>query len=226
METLFYVLGVTLVLLALAISFLGMRSESFPSTGMLRGGVALFAVVVVATAYGAVGSAQDEQEKRLAEQNVASSEEEAIASADNDASGSLPADGGQAPGARDETDSSPPAEQPSGASGGGDPEAGAAVFASQGCGSCHTLKAGGPGAVGEIGPNLDAELVDQDASFIETSIVDPSAEVEEGFSDGIMPQDYADVIPPDDLQNLVAYLAQATGESGSSGSGAGSNGSK
>ena len=37
------------------------------------------------------------------------------------------------------------------------------------------------------GPNLDEALVDEDADFIRTSIVDPGAEVAEGFGDGIMP---------------------------------------
>jgi mono/diheme cytochrome c family protein len=35
----------------------------------------------------------------------------------------------------------------------GDPVAGKAVFASAGCGACHTLKAAG--ATGTVGPNLD-----------------------------------------------------------------------
>ena len=35
----------------------------------------------------------------------------------------------------------------------GDPVAGKAVFASAGCGGCHTLKAAG--ATGTVGPNLD-----------------------------------------------------------------------
>ena len=42
------------------------------------------------------------------------------------------------------------AAQPSGAAG---PPSGSAVFASAGCGSCHTLKAAG--ASGTIGPDLD-----------------------------------------------------------------------
>jgi mono/diheme cytochrome c family protein len=36
----------------------------------------------------------------------------------------------------------------------GDPTKGKAIFASQGCGGCHTLKAAG--ATGTIGPDLDA----------------------------------------------------------------------
>jgi mono/diheme cytochrome c family protein len=42
------------------------------------------------------------------------------------------------------------AANPSGASG---PPSGSAVFASAGCGQCHTLKAAG--ASGSVGPNLD-----------------------------------------------------------------------
>src|SRR5262245_38285351 len=54
-----------------------------------------------------------------------------------------------------------PSTTPSGATtsttpstgGQGDPAAGKAVFASAGCGGCHTLKAAG--ATGNVGPNLD-----------------------------------------------------------------------
>ena len=59
--------------------------------------------------------------------------------------GSLPADTGGAPA---ET-----GEEPSAPAGEGDPAAGEAVFASAGCGSCHTLEAAGSN--GTIGPNLD-----------------------------------------------------------------------
>jgi cytochrome c6 len=44
------------------------------------------------------------------------------------------------------TQSAPPAQK-------GDPVAGKAVFASAGCGSCHTLKAAA--STGAVGPNLD-----------------------------------------------------------------------
>lgn len=209
MDTYFYVIGVALILIALAISFIGMRNEKFPSDGMLRGGVLLVALVVVATAYGAVKSAQDEQTKREAEENVKASAEEELATADNEASGALPANPAEAPGPRDQTDGGPAASGGGGtAVATGDPEAGAQVFVDQNCGSCHSLA--DAGATGAIGPNLDEALVDKDTTFIETSIVDPGAEVEAGFSDGIMPVDYGDTIPPEDLANLVAYLAAST----------------
>ncbi|MBA2523718.1 MAG: c-type cytochrome, partial [Solirubrobacterales bacterium] len=93
----------------------------------------------------------------------------------------------------------------------GDATAGKTVFLSSGCGSCHTLADAGPGAVGQIGPNLDVELANQDEGFIMTSIIDPSAEVEQGFGDGIMPQDYETQLSSKELADLVAYLSASAG---------------
>ena len=229
MATLFYVIGIGLVLLALLISLIGMRSESFPSTGVLRAGVALVGLVVLVTAYSAVGSAQDEQSKREAEANgesAAATEQQTATNAEDAGGGpagvaDLPAAtgqgddgaaGGGAPPSAGE--GSAPASGQAPASGtqvaSGDAQAGAPVFVDTGCGSCHTLAAGGASAVGQIGPNLDEALVDKDPAFIETSIVDPGAYVEDGFGDGIMPQNYADQLSPTDLANLVAYLSEST----------------
>lgn len=93
----------------------------------------------------------------------------------------------------------------------GDPAAGKEVFASvsPACSSCHTLADAGSSA--EIGPNLDESLQGQDAAFVEESIVDPEAQVAEGFQPGIMPGDYGEKLSEEELANLVAYLLQATG---------------
>lgn len=210
METLFYVAGIALILTALVISFLGMRSDDFPSRGALRAGVAVMSVIVVVTAYGAVGLAQEEQQHREEEQNEEAALEEEIATADNEASGTLPADPDEAPGPRDETDEDPAAAGGT-ALAAGDPAAGEQVFIDQTCGSCHSLEAAGDSAVAAIGPNLDESLVDRDPAYIETSIVNPQDEIAEGFSDGIMPVDYGETIPPEELADLVAYLSESTG---------------
>lgn len=209
MATAFYLLGAALVLLALAISFFGMRNESFPTNAQLRIGVGFVALVVLATAFLAVETSSDEAQKREDEQNLeASSEAEQEVTTDDNATG-VPSDPGEeaAPGPRDETDEQ---TEPSGTdpAGKGDPAAGAKVFIAQGCGGCHSLQ--DASTTGQIGPNLDEALVDKDTGFIQTSIVDPGAEVEEGFSDGIMPTDYVDSIPPQDLANLIAYLSSVT----------------
>jgi plastocyanin len=99
----FFVLGIVLVIAALAISFVGIRdSEKFPpNRAILVGVTALFAAIVVATGAFAIVKSEDEQEHREAE--LAKEEE-------------LPENSGQNP-----QESSPPATpggQPQASSGG------------------------------------------------------------------------------------------------------------
>jgi mono/diheme cytochrome c family protein len=90
----------------------------------------------------------------------------------------------------------------------GDPAAGKAIFASAGCGTCHTLQ--DAGANGTVGPNLDDVLKGKDPDFIRESIVDPNAEIADGFAPGVMPQTFGDQFDDKQLSDLVAYLADAT----------------
>ena len=92
----------------------------------------------------------------------------------------------------------------------GDVAAGEQVFASNGCGSCHTFEPAG--SSGTTGPDLDelpdlAENANQPvANFTRTGITDPSAYIEEGFPDGVMPA--YDQLSDEDVNNLVAFLTQ------------------
>jgi cytochrome c oxidase subunit 2 len=99
---------------------------------------------------------------------------------------------------------------PSGESGGGGgaaaPADGEQIFAAQGCGSCHTLAAAG--ASGTVGPNL-GKLADTDKAFVRQSIVNPSANVAQGFPDGVMPTDFGDKLSPEELDALVKYLLES-----------------
>ncbi|MGH3083878.1 MAG: c-type cytochrome, partial [Gaiellaceae bacterium] len=61
----------------------------------------------------------------------------------------------------------------------GSPEAGKAVFLSAGCGACHTFAAAGTS--GSVGPDLDEALQGKDPEFIRQSIVDPNAEIAQGY---------------------------------------------
>jgi mono/diheme cytochrome c family protein len=103
-----------------------------------------------------------------------------------------------------ETGEAPPAEAQ------GDPAAGKEVFdsAQPACGSCHTLEAAG--STQTLGPNLDEGLADKDAAFIRESIVDPDADVTEGFPDSLMPEDYGDKLSDQELNDLVAFLVDST----------------
>jgi mono/diheme cytochrome c family protein len=92
---------------------------------------------------------------------------------------------------------------------------GAQVFLAQGCGSCHTLAAAN--ATGTVGPDLDEVLPGQDAAQVEESIIDPDAELAQGFSAGVMPQTYEQDLTPKELKDLVDYLVDAAGQGGGGG---------
>jgi mono/diheme cytochrome c family protein len=86
---------------------------------------------------------------------------------------------------------------------------GAQVFASSGCGGCHTLAAAGSGGV--TGPNLDEVLVPGDSlAMIEEMIVDPDAEIAKGYSAGVMPSNFGETLSPKELEDLVQYLFENT----------------
>ena len=53
-------------------------------------------------------------------------------------------------------------------------------------------------------------LTGKDEAFIEQTIVDPNAEIAQGFRTGIMPPNYGDTLQPAELDALVKYLAEVT----------------
>jgi cytochrome c6 len=94
----------------------------------------------------------------------------------------------------------------------GDPNAGKAVFtneASPACGTCHTFKAAGTDS--KTGPNLDETLAEDDRQSIFQSIVNPDAEITEGFQEGVMPDDYEQKLSEKQLADLVAFLNENKG---------------
>ena len=99
------------------------------------------------------------------------------------------------------------AEAPEATGGNAQAEAGAQVFASNGCGSCHTFKAAN--STGTIGPDLNEFLApDDDKAGIEEMIVDPNAEIAEGYSANVMPQTYGQDIPKKELEEMVQFLIE------------------
>ena len=197
-----YIAGGALVVMALTVAFLGMRSKDFPSSRAQLRAVSGIAVVLVAcTVAGAVLSARYEQAERRAENEEAAKEagaEEAANQAEE-----APLTEGQAaqPGTATGEASSP---QGSAAADG------KALFVDSGCGDCHTLA--DAGTSGQIGPVLDDVLPGMSAEMISTSIVDPGADVAQGFPDGVMPAVYGDQFTADELNALVAYLGDVAGQ--------------
>ena len=90
-------------------------------------------------------------------------------------------------------------------------EAGAAVFAEQGCSGCHAVEEGVEGMTGPPAQYRDGR---QRAHRTERSrihprsITNPSAHVVEGYENVMPPYE----LPDDQLDNLVAYLMTLTGE--------------
>ncbi len=84
-----------------------------------------------------------------------------------------------------------PEEEPAGE---GDAEAGAAVFAAQGCGGCHVFEAAG--STGTVGPNLDESDIDFQGA------VDQIA----NGGDGMPP--FKDKLSEKELSDVAAYVTE------------------
>jgi mono/diheme cytochrome c family protein len=82
----------------------------------------------------------------------------------------------------------------------GDPSAGADVFASAGCGGCHTFTPAG--STGEVGPNLDETGVD----------FDEAVQIISNGRDG-MPS-FGDQLSETEIRNVAAYVVQGPGAGG------------
>jgi cytochrome c oxidase subunit 2 len=97
--------------------------------------------------------------------------------------------------------------------GGSRPHAGAAVFASAGCGGCHTFTPAGSN--GAVGPNLDNVAADakkageDPAAYVRESIVDPNKVVVNGYAAGVMPGTFGKSLSVQEIDALVNYLTAA-----------------
>jgi mono/diheme cytochrome c family protein len=94
----------------------------------------------------------------------------------------------------------------------GNPAQGKSVFASSGCGACHTFRpAGSSGTIGpdlDTKPALDAKKNNMElAAFIRESIVKPNAYIAPGYPKGVMPQNFGSTLTKTQLADLVAFIA-------------------
>ena len=104
-----------------------------------------------------------------------------------------------------EIPSEPVAEETAPAEGGqrppfATPEDAIAEFA---CGACHKVA----GEEGELGPDLTAIGATRDKDYLRRSILDPNADIAEGFERELMPEDYGEQLYAAELEMLVDYLA-------------------
>ncbi len=99
-------------------------------------------------------------------------------------------------------------KQKQAAGGGGAATSGKQIFDEQGCDTCHTLA--DAGSTAQVGPDLDKVLAGKDANFVRESIIDPNAEIEEGYQPDLMPKDFDAKLSDEQLDALVEYLLEAT----------------
>ncbi|HSS42546.1 MAG TPA: c-type cytochrome [Solirubrobacterales bacterium] len=100
-------------------------------------------------------------------------------------------------------------EEPEPAQGADASSPGAQLFASAGCGGCHTLAAAG--TTGTTGPNLDEFLAPDDTTAgVEEMLVEPNSELAEGYPANVMPQDYGQTFSKEELHQLAEYLVATT----------------
>jgi mono/diheme cytochrome c family protein len=92
--------------------------------------------------------------------------------------------------------------------------AGKALFASNGCGGCHTFKPAGSN--GKVGPDLDNLAADAKKAnrgplpaYVKESIEDPPAYVVPGFPNGVMPV-YKGKLTDAQINDLVKFLTDVT----------------
>lgn len=202
-DTVFYVVGLSLVAIALITSFIGLRFDKFPGSRAVQlAGILVFAALVITTMTFAWRNADDEQATRNAEQASGELPTPAEIDAAEASGASVGQEEQQAGGGTSATSTTGSTSTTTTAANGSE------LFTSQGCSSCHTLKAAG--ATGTTGPDLDAVLKGKPASFIETSIMDPNAVIAKGYPPDVMPQDFGTTLSQDQINALVQYLVQST----------------
>jgi cytochrome c oxidase subunit 2 len=86
------------------------------------------------------------------------------------------------------------------------------LFSANGCGACHSIDGGkkiGPSLLGIWGEEQvldDGTVVVVDERYFRTSVLQPQAQIVEGFDQAAMPS-YEGLLDSDDLAALSAYVA-------------------
>jgi mono/diheme cytochrome c family protein len=85
------------------------------------------------------------------------------------------------------------------------------VYNERGCGGCHTIDGISAGIVGpnltEVGTIAATRVPETSAEdYLRQSILEPNTFVVEGFQPNLMPQNFDELISPEQLEDLVAFL--------------------
>lgn len=88
---------------------------------------------------------------------------------------------------------------------------GAVIAESEGCLVCHSIdgqSGTGPtfkGLAGSNRPLTTGEFVRADDAYLRTAIVDPSAQIVDGFAD-VMPATFGEMLTDQDIDDLIAFI--------------------
>ncbi len=91
------------------------------------------------------------------------------------------------------------------------------IFTAAGCGGCHTFAPAGTNA--SVGPDLDELAAAADSrvpgedpeEYTESAIVDPEAYVVNGFSGGVMPDNYGELLEEEQVGSAGRVPAEPRG---------------
>lgn len=93
-----------------------------------------------------------------------------------------------------------------------DPECGQRWAQTYGCTVCHSINGDegvGPTWLGLFGSEVsltDGSTVTADEAYLHNSIVDPNSQIVQGFQPGVMPQDFADRLSEEQINQIVAFI--------------------
>jgi mono/diheme cytochrome c family protein len=76
------------------------------------------------------------------------------------------------------------------------------------CGACHMVA----GEEGDLGPDLNAIGSARAHDYLRRAILDPNADIAEGFEADLMPDDYGAQLFAGELEMLIEYLASQQGQ--------------
>lgn len=76
-----------------------------------------------------------------------------------------------------------------------------------GCAACHTVDGV---STGQVGPNLTNIYAEKEPDYIRESILDPNAVIAEGFAANIMPANLGELLTPEQIDDIIAFLEDAS----------------
>ncbi len=85
-------------------------------------------------------------------------------------------------------------------------ERGEALFSAMGCVGCHMIDGEG----GAVGPDLTGVVAAKGEDYVRQSIIAPNAVIADGYTEGIMPQNFGERMSDEQISDIITYLTVAS----------------